>query len=50
MITHCKVIKVVWPVAQLLVGPTFHADVRCFILSLVGEKTKTIKTQKGQII
>lgn len=32
LITHSKVIKVVWPVAQLLICATLHGEVRCDVL------------------
>lgn len=41
-VTHSKVIKVIWPVAQLLIRATLHAEVRGDVLhGGVGEHTDT---------
>lgn len=45
-ITYSKVIKVIWPIAQLFIGATFHAGVRgCVIHGCIGENTGKQETQ-----
>lgn len=47
LFTHSKVIKIIWPVAQLFIGATLHAEVRGDVLhGGIGEDTGThIHTQ-----